>query len=485
MVLKPACIYNISETLTYKKPGQKIFTKDATYPAQFATLKLVNKDITRIIYAGGIPDVMMEHVVLDGRRYHLSIRSKQETGGKTQLSLAFFGGAGGDNQIVRECIFMNVRSWSTLKVHEGASNVLIENNLIFGAGVDLRGNGRSLKESWPRYWGDGITFAARDSIVRNNFIMEPTDVGIVLFGSPGTIAENNVIASISRESLGGINLVDPIGHYKMNETETDYSGVKIRNNYIDALGARIHIGLPMGAPQWAPKNHGQFLVGCEVTGNIIAGNAAGYGYVAHTIKNWKITGNLSTATYSGLAEFGDHPDPPDDPSAFIYDSNTVIDSELQSDFVPAKLHIDHLLRTQFAPVDEHGYQMHDYGNAEVKAIVETAYLEMLGREVDPGGLKENVDRLLSKEMNADGLRRILMASTEFKIRYGYRPPEDLHTYRVQLWFNIYNAIIREDGKWLPAREMYTKALTALHMDNRETLQIDRVDESTLTVERLK
>ena len=33
---------------------------------------------------------------------------------------------------------------------------------------------------------------------------------VVLYGAPGSIAEDNVIAAISRESLGGMNLVDPI-----------------------------------------------------------------------------------------------------------------------------------------------------------------------------------------------------------------------------------------------------------------------------------
>ena len=72
-----------------------LFTKDAVYPAQFAKLKLVNKDITRLIFAGGIKNAQMTHVVLDGNRYELSVRPKADTGGKTQPSLTYFGAAGG------------------------------------------------------------------------------------------------------------------------------------------------------------------------------------------------------------------------------------------------------------------------------------------------------------------------------------------------------------------------------------------------------
>ncbi len=194
LVLQQGAVYEISEPLIYKKRGQKIFTRDARTPSQFATLRLANKNVTRLVYAGGIEGAVMEHVILDGQRYTLSIRSKADTGGVTQPSLVYFGGNRGDNQLVRECVFLNARSWSTLKVHEGASNVLVENNFIFGAGSDVRGNGREESEQYLK-WGDGISFASRDSIIRNNLVIDSTDVGIVLFGSPGTIAEDNVVAS--------------------------------------------------------------------------------------------------------------------------------------------------------------------------------------------------------------------------------------------------------------------------------------------------
>ncbi|MCP4375774.1 MAG: right-handed parallel beta-helix repeat-containing protein, partial [bacterium] len=309
LLLQPGAIYEIKETLRYKKAGQKIYTEGAKYPVQYAVLRITDEKLTRLIEGGGLADLRLEHVVCDGNRYNYP-PLRGEAGNP---SLVHFGGPGGDRAVLRENVFMNVRCWSTIHVHEGATGLLIENNIILGAGVDPRGNGRE-KSEVPFNWGDGCTIGAQKSVIRNNLIIDPTDVGIVLFGSPGSIVENNVVAAISRESLGGINLVDPIKCYAINDTDTDYRGNKIRNNYVDAFGARIHMGYPIGAPQWAPKHKGKFLVGGEVTGNTMAGAAAAYGFVAHTIKDWKITGNKSTATYSGKAIGANPKKPPDDPT---------------------------------------------------------------------------------------------------------------------------------------------------------------------------
>ncbi len=481
LLLKPGAVYAITNTLHFRKPGQRIATQDARFPSDYATLKIADKSLMMLVNAGGVKGAVLERVTLDGNRYAMSVVPKPKIGGGGQPAMVHFGGDGGNNQIVRECVFMSTRTWSTLKMHEGASQLLVENNLFFGAGVDPRGNGRDLNEV-PFGWGDAISCAARDSLVRNNLIIDPTDVGVVLYGAPGTVVEDNAIASISRESLGGINLVDGLDYYAIDAAKTvfDYRGVKVRNNLIDAFGARIHMHIPVGCVPWVPHWRGKILQGGEVTGNTLAGGAAAYGMVAHGITGWKITGNVSAASYSGLAEYGDHKNPPDDPAPFLYDAKTVEKCTLQPEFAKSKRHIEHLLRTQFAPEDEHGYQMHDYGDAEVKAVVEAAYLEMLGRPADAAGLKQNSQLLRERKLNADGLRRRMMASPEFKNRFGQVPPEELHPYRVKLWFGICNELIRREGKFPAAKKLYKDALDALRVERREVLKIDRVDESTLT-----
>ena len=71
--LKQSAVYNIMETLRYKKQGQKIYTKDARFPSEYATLKIADKGLMMLVNAGGVKGAMLEHVTLDGNRYALSV----------------------------------------------------------------------------------------------------------------------------------------------------------------------------------------------------------------------------------------------------------------------------------------------------------------------------------------------------------------------------------------------------------------------------
>ena len=465
LVLRPGCVYEISNTLHYKKPGQKIYTKDARFPSEYATLRLVNKEEVTLINAWPVERVVLEHVICDGNRYELSVRPYPASVKVHQPGILNFGGSQG--QVVRECVFMNARGFSNIVFHKGGGDHLVENNLVLGAGVDARGNGRAMNEP-PRRWSDGISCGAPNSMIRNNLVIDPTDVGIVLYCAPGSVVENNVVASVSRESLGGVNLVDAFDHYALNDEKTlfDYRGSTVRDNYIDAFGARIHIGIPVGCVPWVAHWRGKILKGGEVSGNTIAGGAGGYGFVAHGITDWKITGNKSIATYSGLAEYGDHKNPPDDPAAFLYDAATVKNCELQPEFVKSKRHIEHLLRTHHAPQDELGYQMHDYGDAEVKVVVESAYIEMLGRTAKKAEMDEGISLLRNRKLNADGLRRRIMSSTEFKSCFGDVPSEELHAFRVKRWFDVCNELIRKKGEMPSAVELYKEAIASLRIESK-------------------
>ena len=250
-------------------------------------------------------------------------------------------------------------------MHEGGSGIRVESNIILGAGSDIHGNGRDGRERAPG-WGDGITCAARQTLIRDNLIIDPTDGAVVVFGAPGTRVEENVISCISRESLGGVNMVDPIGFYAIdgNPNRTDYRGTVLRNNLFDAFGARIHIVVPMGAAIWAPKNLGKTLVGATVTGNTIRGGAAAYGLVMNGVDEFTVTGNTSTASYSGLAEGKGPKLPPDEPGPFLYTRDAVGKSVLQPEFKPSERHLEHLLRCNHATPNLLGYRAYTYGQAE-------------------------------------------------------------------------------------------------------------------------
>jgi hypothetical protein len=345
--------------------------------------------------------------------------------------------------------------------------------------VDPRGNGREKTET-PFAWGDAVSCAAEKTTVRNNLIIDPTDVGVVFYGAPGSIAENNVISSISRESLGGINMVDGF-LYPLNEpNHFSYQGTVARNNYIDSWGARIHISIPMGTGVWVPSTKDRTLVGATVCGNTIAGGAGGYGLVVNGVVDFKVYDNKSIASYSGVGDglrppFTNYPDPP---GPFLFNPDCVTNSTLQKEFRPCERHLLHLLRCNHGKTNKLGYRIYEYGEYEVRAVIDAAYLEMLGREPSQKEMEDNITWLQESKVNADTLRRKLMASDEFKGKFGNVAPDDLHPYRIKLWMemldNIQKEYLKENAKMPDAKTMYQTALSRL-----DRSEIHRVDASTL------
>ena len=94
-------------------------------------------------------------------------------------------GGPNSNQLIEYVHSYDPRSWTCLHVAEGTlncNNVTVQNNDIGPSGSD------NFQE-----WADGISVSCRNSIVRNNMVLNPTDGGIVIFGSPGTQVYNNTI----------------------------------------------------------------------------------------------------------------------------------------------------------------------------------------------------------------------------------------------------------------------------------------------------
>lgn len=94
-------------------------------------------------------------------------------------------GGANSGQLIEYVRSYDPRSWSCLHIVEGGlkcNNVTVQNNDIGPCGTDTFGQ-----------WADGISFSCKNGIVKNNLVNNPTDGGIVLFGSPGTLVENNTI----------------------------------------------------------------------------------------------------------------------------------------------------------------------------------------------------------------------------------------------------------------------------------------------------
>ena len=462
LLLEAGQVYELQAPLVFIQEGQRIATYQPKSLSDYATLRIANREQGQLIQGNHVDGVVIEQVVLDGNRYRLSSLPK-EFGGPPMV---FFGGAGAERQVVRHCVFVGARTWSTLKVHEGGSDVLVENNIFFGAGADVRGNGREGTEN-PHIngmsWGDGISCAAQRTTVRNNVIIDPTDVGMVFFGAPGSLSEGNVIAAVARESLGGINLVDPLKFWAFEDDpkRIDYRGVVIDGNWIDARGGRIHMGIPVGAVPWVPSKKGFTFVGGSVTNNLLTGDAAAYGIILSGISEFTVTGNKSTARYSGIAEGLNPQLPPDEPTAFIMNPEVVSNSEIQPNFKEMELHISHLLRCNHLPVNSMGYRDYAYGEFEVIAVVTTAYEEMLGRAPNASELEHGCNWLQEARANSDQLRRGLMMMPEFVERHGAIQPDQLHLFREDLWLSALGESLGDfegsDVEWKDAADLYREA----------------------------
>jgi hypothetical protein len=451
----------LDKPLIFSEEGQKIATRDARFLKDFAILKLLPGPASSIILAEGIPGVSIERIIADGNRQNI----QAEGGAVPKLPLISMGKKGGDNQSIRCCLVINSRSaggWAAIHVHENCSGILIENNLVFNSGVDVRGNGRSAGEL-PLGWGDGISTAGRNSVVRNNLVIDASDEGIMVQGAAGSLVENNVISAVSREMLGGIALIDPSVHYTLDAEKKryDYHGILVRNNLIESLGSRIHIGLPMGGPTWGQYHLGTTLVGAVVEYNTIAGNAAGYGYAANGIDSFTVRGNISTATYSGQGD-GLPGNPPDPPGAFLCDPDHIGKSSLQKEFRPMENHLVHLMRNFYKPASAMGYRVAPYGKPEARATIRWAHLEMLGREPDKQEYQRWGTWLDETQGTADQLRQFLMGTEEFQKKHGAWSPLDLQEYRTRLWIDLLmnenEEIMEKTGEWPDAEKLYKQIL---------------------------
>ena len=139
------------------REGQRIATLGASRISEYAILRLDNPDLARLINGNHVSGVILEEVILDGNRYELSILDKSI---RPQQPLVFFGGDRAKNQVIRKCVMLSPRTWSTIKVHEGGQGVIVENNIVLGAGTGARGNGRASSQTTLSRCGSGSSARA-------------------------------------------------------------------------------------------------------------------------------------------------------------------------------------------------------------------------------------------------------------------------------------------------------------------------------------
>ncbi|KAI0832713.1 pectin lyase fold/virulence factor [Trametes gibbosa] len=247
------------------------------------------------------------------------------------------GGSNSD-QLIEFVHSFDPRSWSCLHIAEGAftcNNVTVQNNDIGPCGSDAF-----------QQWADGISVSCQNSLVRNNMINNPTDGGIVLFGAPGTLVENNTIWVETMTLLGGVNMVD------YDPWQGNYTNTVVHNNIIrggfatePAEGAEtkgindedaiIKIGIAIGPRTWfGDRYFNNVSQSGTVLNNQLTG-AFGYGMAISSATNFTVQGNVLVGNTSFIGSNGPNCSSTDitpTPAAFVQDQNTVQSSSIQDGF---------------------------------------------------------------------------------------------------------------------------------------------------------
>ncbi|KAG8712604.1 hypothetical protein FRC08_014319 [Ceratobasidium sp. 394] len=284
----------------------------------------------------GCNGIILRHVQINGAR---NGRAPISGGGNIE-----FGGPNA-NQLIEYVHTYDPRSWTCLHISEGVlncTNTTIQMNDIGPCGSDL----------FPT-WADGISLSCRNSVVRGNWIDNPTDGGIVLFGSPGSLVQNNTIWIENNTLLGGINLVD------YDPFNGDFTGTIVENNTIIGGFATdqpenstdiyygdndqdviIKMGLAVGNRVWFGEKYGlNRNFGGIVRNNQLTG-AFGWGVAVSgvrdfTVENNELVGNTSFIGYRGVNCSITEALP--SPSPFLYDSNGTDSTTLPSNYPDVRL----------------------------------------------------------------------------------------------------------------------------------------------------
>ncbi|KAG9310502.1 hypothetical protein JVU11DRAFT_9648 [Chiua virens] len=342
--LCPGQQYIITAPLRFTAPNQEIST--AGYPTDSTRATLVVAGLVRHGKGhstavdgtcGNCDGVKLRNVQINGTRL-----GAPPIDGGANIEM----GGPNSNQLIEYVHSFDPRSWSCLHVAQGpltCTNATVQNNDIGPAGSDL-----------SRQWADGISVACHNSLIRNNMVNNPTDGGIVLFGSPGTRVENNTIWVETETLLGGINLVD------VSPFDGNYSDVVVTNNTIagafasePAKGSKtkgtnkahiiIKIGIAIGPRVWFGTHYGSTVsFGATVRDNQLTG-AFGYGMAISSAKEFTVENNvlIGNTSFIGVQSPGCPAHIPH-PAPFVIDHNTVSKSTIQHGFTSIS-NADHLI----------------------------------------------------------------------------------------------------------------------------------------------
>ncbi|KAI0773366.1 hypothetical protein BC629DRAFT_717391 [Irpex lacteus] len=335
--LCPSTQYFIHAPIAFFAPDQEIST--VGYPS--------GDERATFVVAGPVANGSGHTTAVDGTCQNcggVKLRNIQINGTRAGASPTNGGaniemGGGNSGQLIEYVRSFDPRSWSCLHIAEGpftCDNATVQHNDIGPCGTD------TFQE-----WADGISVSCQNSYVHNNTVKGPTDGGIVLFGSPGTLVENNTIYAGEHTLLGGINMVD------YNPWKGNYTNTIVRYNRIvggfatdtpsdanDTLGTNnedviTKIGIAIGPRTWFGDQYGQNVSTSGTVYNNTFTGAFGFAMAITSAVNFTVENNTLIGNTTFIGARGPNCSTTEmtpSPAAFIIDPNTVNTSTVQDGF---------------------------------------------------------------------------------------------------------------------------------------------------------
>lgn len=147
---------------------------------------------------------------------------------------------------VRSCRLSEPAGWTNLHAPEWCNGpATITSNLVTGYSTSHFGSG----------FADGLSLACSGTTARYNHIIDPTDVGIVVFSrwnnnawsGRNIVVQNNTIIAAGQSAYGGVGF-DAIG-----QTGADFTGAVIQDNLLWTNPLQhFDSGLFVGTEPWQP-----------------------------------------------------------------------------------------------------------------------------------------------------------------------------------------------------------------------------------------
>jgi parallel beta-helix repeat protein len=160
----------------------------------------------------------------------------------------FFGEDSSTGLVVRDVTISNTECGSALAYNSIYGTV--DSVVIDTAGDHVHAPGCSLTDADEPSgaWSDGITFAAFESTITNNTIINASDIGMVCFACANTIISNNTVLAESGNygMFAGIALHP---YWNGNMAGMVISGNQV-TNLADTTCGGIHAGINIGAQMW-------------------------------------------------------------------------------------------------------------------------------------------------------------------------------------------------------------------------------------------